>query len=467
MSELLIHGWTAERIAAAVGGKHIGGNPSVNSVSTDTRTISEGSLFVPLVGERFDGHDYIDQARESGASLVLSSRPIDGAYVEVEDTLQALQRLGHALWKNAADGGMRTIALTGSNGKTTTKELTAAVLRACGRRVHATAGNLNNHIGVPLTLCAMPQTADVSVVEMGCNQFGDISELIAFAPAEVRVVTSIGAAHLEVLGDLDGVRRAKSEIFEGATADTIALVPQSEREQLGLDEFPGRVFTVGPESSADFRVSVTDRSRGTQRVRVESEGCSIDFTLHLPGEHNARNAAMAWATALVSGFESTPEDLQAELDALVLPGGRFRQVEHGAWRFVDDAYNANPSSVRASYQSFLELLDEMESTQTYAVLGEMLELGSSARSMHEEVARDVAASGGVDVFVFVGPYADAMAAAVTAAKGTNVEIVSATDVVDAARSIRKTGPGLVFLKASRGARLERIIDMLVSKPWDT
>ena len=212
---LWIERYSLADVAATTGGRltedsHASARP--NAVGTDTRSLAPGALFFALRGERFDGHDFVEQAASAGACAVVvdTEQPVDVPQIVVSDCLVALQQLGADIFRRASDEGLRSIALTGSNGKTTTKELLVAVWRACGAHVHATKGNFNNHIGVPLTLCALPVGADTIIIEMGTNQFGDIEELVALAPADLRVLTSIGYAHLENLGNLDGVRRAKS-----------------------------------------------------------------------------------------------------------------------------------------------------------------------------------------------------------------------------------------------------------------
>ncbi|MFU8807359.1 MAG: UDP-N-acetylmuramoyl-tripeptide--D-alanyl-D-alanine ligase, partial [Bradymonadaceae bacterium] len=239
---LRIQGWPLPRIAAAMGGTTSSSNGAgIPAVSTDTRSLGQGDLFVALEGESFDAHDFIDQAVLAGAGALVVHRDVEAPtavpLIRVDDTFAALSRLGQALWQEAREEGLHTVAVTGSNGKTTTKEILASLWGTLGS-VHATVGNLNNHIGVPLTLCALPARCDHLIVEMGANGAGEIRGLIALAQARERIITSIGFAHIEGFGSVDGVRRAKAEIFENADASTVAIVPYSEKSRLIPEGFP-------------------------------------------------------------------------------------------------------------------------------------------------------------------------------------------------------------------------------------
>ncbi len=452
---LRIETWTLGRVAEVVGGQLSGDEDErVKGVSTDTRTIKPGELFVALVGERFDGHDYVKAAGESGASATLVSRRVDTELTQivVDDTLDALQRLGAALFDEARADGALSIALTGSNGKTTTKEFLAALWGAT-TRVHANAGNLNNHIGVPLTLCAIPVDAETLVIEMGANDFGDISELIALAAADMRIITSIGHAHIEGFGDLDGVRQGKSEIFERSTSETVAVVPRQERERLSLDDFRGTVVTVGARGSS----ATIEYHTISGEVGITGEGFEYHLRSPLPGTHNAHNLATALATLWANGVCPSEDRLNRALGSLVLPGGRWRTIERDGWTFLDDAYNANPSSVRASWDAFVEIRQRAsEVGSVVAVFGEMLELGDDADALHRETARWIARRGGADVLVFVGAHATPMADA--ARRAGNGEVRAFVDPERVARWLSDRQPGTVFLKASRGQQLERIIE---------
>ncbi|MGM0556256.1 MAG: UDP-N-acetylmuramoyl-tripeptide--D-alanyl-D-alanine ligase, partial [Myxococcota bacterium] len=447
--------------AAAVGGELVGadGEETVARLSTDTRDLDGGALFVALVGERFDAHDFLEDARQAGAraAIVHDEQAALGAdlpAILVDDTLVALQRLAHEIWRDATAAGLRTVALTGSNGKTTVKEMIASVFSQCGP-TFATPGNLNNHIGVPLTLCALPAEAEYLVVEMGANAVGDIAELIEIAPGQTRVITSIGAAHLEGFGGLDGVRRGKSEIFDDARADDIAIVPLAERDRLSMGKFPGRVLTVGDAAEADVRLIEFEPRGGRPIARFELQGRQVSFELPIPGRHHALNLGTALAATVAEGLGLSRADIQAALDELVLPGGRWREEEVDTILFIDDAYNANPTSTVASFDAFMQIEDERPRV---AVIGEMLELGEAAASQHVDVARRIAKSGRLRAFAAVGPYARAMSEAAEDAVDSHAfEDAEAAGTWLAEHGSQSDGL-LVFLKGSRGARLEDVIE---------
>ncbi|MEZ4461152.1 MAG: UDP-N-acetylmuramoyl-tripeptide--D-alanyl-D-alanine ligase [bacterium] len=447
-----------EEIASWCDAQHRG-DATIQGVSTDTRSIVAGDLFVALKGPNFDGHDYLEAAKSAGAAAVLVSREVDVdlPVLRVDDTLLGLQAIARRLFLEIQATGVQSIALTGSNGKTTTKEMVAALLEASGRVVHATPGNLNNHIGVPLTICAAPDDTEVLVLEMGCNKFGDISELVSIAACDVRVITSIGHAHIENLGDLDGVRRVKSEIFERADAQTVAVVPFDERERLGLRGFPGTVFTAGFAQGADLVVRAQPLNDG-QSVTLRSDDDTEQIELPLPGPHNAQNFALAWlAVSKGAKLDLVPHSVQARLQRFALPGGRLKRISSGPWEIVDDAYNANPTSARASFEAFLELPGPRP---RIAVLGEMLELGDKSEQLHRDLARSVASRGGVEYLAFVGKHAKAMEEGALEV-GAEAHVFATTDLEEAGTFVRDAGPGFVFLKASRGAKLERIIDRIL------
>ncbi|MFW6058319.1 MAG: UDP-N-acetylmuramoyl-tripeptide--D-alanyl-D-alanine ligase, partial [Persicimonas sp.] len=338
-----IASWELARIAEATAGQLVdtaaaGVRPT--AVSTDTRAIGPGELFVALRGENFDAHDFIDQAEEAGAVAAIVDRAedldTDLALIVVDDTLAALTALGRAIWREATAAGLHTINVTGSNGKTTVKEMLASLWQAHGE-VFATPGNLNNHIGVPLVLCAIPEGCEHLVLEMGANAAGEISHLVGLAPGTERIITSIGVAHVEGFGSVDGIRRAKSEIFEGADAHTTAIVPHAERDNLVAADFPGAVITVGVEADADLRVESIEEQvadsgersgyRSGQRVRIARGEEAWEVDLSLPGVHNGLNAAVSLATLLARGLEPNSAECSARLSTLSLPQGRWREVE--------------------------------------------------------------------------------------------------------------------------------------------
>jgi UDP-N-acetylmuramoyl-tripeptide--D-alanyl-D-alanine ligase len=467
---LRVSTWDFGDIAEAIEGR-LEGDPGVEdrqpaAVSTDTRSLESGDLFFALRGERFDGHTFLEEAVSGGACGVVVERDhVDVTWevptFRVDDTAAALGRLGAAIWQEATEEGLHSIAVTGSNGKTTTKELLATLWGSRGT-VHATPGNLNNAIGLPLTLCGLPLQADTAILEMGANAPGEIRELIAMAPAAQRIITSIGYAHTEGFGSIEGVRRAKSEIAESADRDTQVIVPYTERTHLSVDAQPGRVATFGEEPGSDVRVVAYEAVAGSgARVELIGLGRVAHVELGLPGRHNARNLAAAIATLWLRGLDLRDRDLRRLRDELELPAGRWRVVEVAGHQIVDDAYNANPSSVRASAKTFVEWSSSKERRRV-VVLATMLELGDAARRHHERVAVDLAQTEELDDLVFVGDHAEAMARAAEDVGRPDLEVYRMSGAEAIAEWLTFTAPSAVLLKGSRGAELESVIKMLKS-----
>lgn len=443
--------WTFERVAAALGTGPAMPNP-LAGVSTDTRRVQRGELFVALVGDQFDAHDFLAEARAKGAAAFVVSNPEKAAglgvptYV-VSDTRVALGQLATA-WRKA--WGRTVIAVAGSNGKTSTKELLKAAL---GQTlvVHATAGNLNNLIGVPLTLLAIPSDAEVAVVELGTNMPGEVAALRAIACPDVAVLTSIGEEHLEGLGDLSGVLREECAVFDGVT---LAVVPAAHPEVLPFAR--GRahaVITAG--LSGDGVVPDAWGLDNEGRAWLDIEGTR--FELPLRGAHQAANAMLVVATARACGVPL--EAAAAGMAAMPVPSMRGVWEVMGDAVLINDAYNANPPSMRAA----IDLLSQVgDGRQRVAILGSMRELGPGAAEQHAAVARHALASR-ADLVVGVGDFADALQ---QLAPGDPRTIVSADlDALWPLLAPRLDRRAVILLKASRGMRLERLVPSLNS--WAT
>jgi UDP-N-acetylmuramoyl-tripeptide--D-alanyl-D-alanine ligase len=438
--------WTLDRLAAALDGGPTG-PVALTGVSTDSRAIEAGSVFLALVGERFDGHDFLRQAVDAGARAVIVSRASPAAalgvpvYV-VPDTLAALGRLGR--YRRRA-WGRPLFAVAGSNGKTTTKELLRAAL-GTRLRVHATEGNLNNQIGVPLTLLALPDDADVAVVEVGTNLPGEIALLRAIAEPDVAVLTSVGEEHLEGLRDLAGVLTEESAIFDGVA---VAVVPADQPDV--ADAARGRarrVVSAGLEAG--------DVHADWWRLESDGTGClgigATTVAVPLRGAHNLRNAILAIAAAELAGV--SPASAAAGIAAMPMPRMRSTWESIGRATLINDAYNANPASARAA----LDLLAAVGGgRQRVAVLGTMRELGAEAGLLHAEIARR-ALAGPIDVVAGIGDFADAL----TAAGGADPRVVTAADVDELWPRLRPRllADAVILLKASRGVRLERLVPHL-------
>jgi len=421
-------------------------------VWTDTRTIAAGDLFVALIGEKFDAHDFVTDAVNRGATGVVvsrldSTRGLGVPVFEVSDTLTALGAL--ARFRRCA-WGKPVVAVVGTNGKTSTKELLKASLGST-LQTHATQGNLNNLVGVPLTLLALPDEADVAVVEMGTNQPGEVARLRAIAEPNVTVVTSIAEEHLEGLGDLAGVMRE-----ELAACDRVAtaVVPAAQPEvATEARRRARRVITAGLDDG-DVRANGWSLDPDGSGV-VTLDG--VEIRPPLRGVHNLRNAMLAIAVARELGV---PVDrIAAGVRAMPVPPMRSNVEQLGRATLVNDAYNSNPGSARAA----LELLQHAgRGRQRVAILGTMLELGPSGPELHDALAREALASP-IEVVAGMGQFAVALE---RAANGTaRSRIVTADDIESLWNRLasRLEPDAVILLKASRGVRLEQLLPKI--KEW--
>ena len=460
-------GFAIDDVLTGTGGTLIGGAPpagaTFRAVSTDSRTVGAGDLFWALAGPRFDGHDYVAQALQAGAAgaVVRRGTPLDeeppavAAIVAVEDTLVALGDFA-GWWCRAR--APRVVAVTGSNGKTTTKELVARVL-ATHHRVLATRGNLNNLIGLPLTLLGLADE-DAVVVEMGMNAPGEIRRLAEIARPEVGVVTQVAAAHLEGLGDLEGVADAKWELVEGLPESGWAVINADDPRLAARAGRAGcRVLSFGI-ASGDLRATrIEDLGLDGIRFRaVAPDGEEADVRLALLGAHNALNAAAALAVGRILGI---PLAEAAEALAAVEPiPGRMVPVRLGrSVDVLDDTYNANPASVVAALAAGAR--SPGEEVRTIVVLGEMRELGPDAERLHREAGAEVARRA-YDLFVAVGDLAAALGQGARDAGLDPERVIEAAEPTGAVDAVVTAveGPTRVVVKGSRGARMERVVEGL-------
>ena len=444
---------TLQQIAAWAGGR-LSGAPGamVRRVVTDSRAVQAGDLFVALKGERFDGHDFIGAVTEQGAAgcLVQSGcgeRPPGLAAVEVGDTLAALQHLA-AAWRRTLP--VRVVGVTGSSGKTSTKDFTHAILS--GRLAGwCTQGNLNNHIGVPLTLLAGGMKDVFAVVEMGMNHAGEIAPLAAMARPEVGIITNIGVAHIEYLGSREAIAREKGALVAALPAGGVAVLPAEEDFLPLLEELStGRILTAGLGRGDVQAVDVAPVAGGS-RFGLIHEGQRVEVELGVAGLHMVRNAALAAAAALALDL---PLEAAAEgLRGMTLTKGRMERRMVRGVEFLDDTYNANPDSMKAALAT---LAQWPARGRRIAVLGRMGELGSYAREGHASVGR--AAGAGIDWLLTVGAEAEWIAAAAREEGG--VEVAHFEDTTAAARALgAEVSEGdVVLVKGSRSARMERVLE---------
>ena len=460
MSEIRL---TAAWVAAAADGSIVSGDAAreFSGVSIDTRTIGAGELFIAIRGERFDGAEFADAAVTAGAagvivprgrSVAIAERPV---VIEVDDTTVALQALAHAV---RLESGTKVVAITGSAGKTTTKEVTSEFL-ASRYRVVRNRGNFNNHIGLPLSLIELRQRPEIAVVELGMNHAGEISTLVRVAEPDVRVWTNVGEAHLGFFASVDTIADAKAEIFEGATPSTL-LVANADDDRIAAraGRFAGRVVTFGIDRHADIRAAdVVDRGIDGTSARVTTPRGDVDIVTPLIGRGNLANILAATAVALEC---DVPLATVAERAAQLRPAphrGEIVRLATGV-TVIDDSYNANPTAMKRA----LEVLARADASRRIAVLGEMLELGDRAPDLHAEVGRFVAVSR-VDLLFAVGgaPAAALADAAVDAGMSRDrVRHVATSELAADAVAAGVQRGDVVLVKGSRGVKTDRVVDRL-------
>jgi UDP-N-acetylmuramoyl-tripeptide--D-alanyl-D-alanine ligase len=450
-----------DALAEIVGGALIDpacGARIVDSVTIDSRQARPGALFVALPGERADGHDFVAGAAGAGAAghLVRAGHPAfaPGTAIVVDDPADALLGLG-AWLRDTLDPTV--VAVTGSSGKTTAKDFIAAAVAVC-RRVVANVGSYNNELGVPLTCCRLEVDTEVLVAEIGARGLGHIARLAAVVAPDIAVVTSVGAAHLELFGRVETVAAAKRELVEGLGADGLAVLNADDRLVVGMAErAPGRVLTYGTSADADWRaVDLEFDELARPRFRVRG----VEVRLPRPGAHNVGNALAALAVADACGV--APAQAAEGLATAALSPWRMELVRTPAGlTVVNDAYNANPASMAAALRT-LGSMRPGQGGRRWAVLGEMAELGPGSADEHARVGR-LAAQLGIDGLVLVGARAgvigDAAAAARPQAGPTVCRAADAEPAVALLR--RRLRPGdVVLVKASRAAGLERVAQAL-------
>ncbi|HUF49945.1 MAG TPA: UDP-N-acetylmuramoyl-tripeptide--D-alanyl-D-alanine ligase [Longimicrobiales bacterium] len=444
--------WTEAAVTAALGlATRAGADVVYSGVSTDTRRLGAGELFVALRGAVHDAHAYLQQARAAGATgavveEVRADAPQELHYYVVPSTLTALGQLGRCRRRQL---GARVCAVAGSNGKTTTKELLRAALGTT-YRVHATQGNFNNLIGAPLTLLATPDDSDVIIAEIGTNSPGEIGQLAAIVEPDAAVVTGISAEHLEGLGDIEGVLREETSVLPWVPEQGVIVVaddpPMLAHRARAMR---ASVLVAGLTELADATLRGTDVTLDDEgRARFRWAGHSV--ALELRGRHNARNALIALGVATAWGVPAA--DAIAGIEALPAPRMRTEIHRLGDLVVIADCYNANPASVAAA----IDLLASMPRRGgRVAVLGSMLELGPRSGEIHAEVARDVFGRE-FDIVVATGEFAAAFGPH-RATLGSRLIVVH--DPLDAFVPLaqRLTGSEVVLLKGSRGVALERLL----------
>ncbi len=434
----------------------------VTSVSTDTRQIEAGALYIALRGDRFDGHDFLSRAAENGALGVLSEKsearlPKPTGVILVEDTLKALQRIATEYRKTLP---LTAIGLTGSNGKTSTKDMCASVL---ARRfsVTKTQGNLNNHLGLPLTLLRANSRHEVGIFEMGMNHPGEIAPLAAMARPDLAIVTSIGTAHIEFLGSRENIAEEKGALVEALTSEGTLILPVADDfVEILRAKCGGKVVTVGIDAGEVRASEVRFGSDGTRfQLRHGDETC--DGFLAVPGLHMVRNALLAVAAGRVLGLSLA--ECSAGLAGSVLTGKRMERKEGEGILFLDDTYNANPDSMIAALDTLAQI---SLMGRRFAVLGRMGELGTETEAGYRRVA-EAAGRNGLRGLIVVGEEAAVLAEAAQAS-GVEEVVRVATHKEAVAALRRMAGPGdAVLVKGSRAAAMELVVNAFKPSPSES
>jgi len=450
--------WTGGRLIGA------GDRIPVNAVSTDTRNIKRGDLFVALKGENFDGHSFVEDAARKGAvgAVVSSGRYPEtlGAFaiVRVRNTLRALQNIS-AGYRNKFS--VPVVAITGSNGKTTTKEF-VGVLAGESRKVAMTEGTQNNHVGVPLTLMKLDQKTRLLVVEMGMNHRGEIRRLAEIAAPGIGVITNVASSHIKFLKNIENVAKAKRELLQKMNSRSVAVLNRDDRF---FDFFkkaaPGKVVSFGLNGKSD----ISARKIRYLKNRISFELCDrpagAKFPAELPaqGEHNLYNCLAAAAVCHVLGLSAA--QICRRIKGLKLPSMRFEKTSINQMMFINDAYNANPNSMRNALAAFSEI--KCVGRKLF-ICGDMLELGSYSSAAHSQVGRLVADSG-IEYLITLGSLSQ-LTADSAVRRGMKRRCVrsveSLEDAVQELNSIARPGD-CILLKGSRGMRMEKILELVKSQ----
>jgi len=448
---------TVKDIIAATGGStSLTPALAFTGVNTDSRTIKAGELFVALKGEKFDGHAYCAKALAAGAAGVLVDNTTGFApdkAIVVQDTLTAYQLIAraHRLSKRA-----KVIAITGSNGKTSTKDLIAACL-AAKYKVIKTQANFNNEIGLPKTLLTIEDDTDIAVVEMGMRGFGQIRALKKLAMPDCVVITNVGETHMELLGSMENIAKAKSEILENLTAQNVAVLNNDDKFVAKMTTGAKTVTYGIIKNSAVQAKNLKTSGFGTTFVYTSQlTGHTQKVAMPLIGEHNVMNALAAIAVAETYGVEDTA--IAESLHNIVMTEKRQEITHYGAYTVINDAYNASPASMEAACKTLQKVCQAQKNSRAVAVLADMLELGTNSQAAHARVG-GYAAEAGVKLLITYGKEAQALA---EEAKKRGVQVIQVKDNMEAAAALTKLKqPGdIILLKGSHSMAVDKVQDMV-------
>ena len=447
---------SVSQIAQLAGASLESGDGTVvtNKISTDSRTIKPGELFVALHGENFDAHDFVEAAAKSGAAGALVNynwkRPVPGnfALIRAIDTLHAYQQIAANYRRSLA---LKVLAITGSNGKTSTKDFAASVL-ARKFRVTKTEGNFNNHVGLPRTILEATSEAEVAVWEIGMNHPGEIAELSKIAAPDAAIITNIGVAHIEFMGSREEIAKEKGTLAEAVGPQgTVILNADDPFSKPIAARTRAKVIFTGTTGGTVRAIEIRQSADGSEFTILEgAHRCRAQ--LPIAGLHMVQNALLAVAAGRAFGLSI--EESAAGLASAPLTKARLQIKEIGGVRFLDDSYNANPDSMKAALRTLVELDTE---GKRIAVLGEMRELGRESEHGHREVG-EIAATLGVDQLITIGDVAEFIAQGARTAGLDKISSVRSTR--EAAKLLGEiAGPGdLILIKGSRAARTEEVIE---------
>jgi len=462
---------TIAEIATIIGGSLScsgkSANLSINGFSTDTRTLKKGDLFIALKGTHYDGNNFLSSAIQSGACGAIVSRvdcssndyPIP--IIIVKDTLEALQLLASSMRKKHSRA--LVVAVTGSVGKTTTKEMIGEIVK-CGGNAVITKENKNNHIGLPLTLLEITDETDFVVLEMGCNNFGEIASLTKIADPDIGLITCVAPVHTEFLGDESGVAKAKGELFETMREDSVAVVNLDDR---WISKMPVRSKNKITYSTSGSREIVADvklleayenEKNRKQRITLDLCGKKIDLELSLPGIHNAKNATAAAATAFSAGIEI--DKICEGLSNVRAIQGRGLIIEKNNIKIIDESYNSSPLALNAA----LNVIRNLSCNGRKVVItGDMLELGDKAEEYHRIAGKKIAEV--ADLLITVGNFGKNLSDGAISSGMNPSKILSFKNSSEAVQELRKNSVikkgDVVLVKGSRAIKMDIIVKMLI------
>ena len=450
-----------EEILKVTGAKISAGNVQedffIDGVTTDSRKITDGVLFVALKGEKFNGEDFAEDALKKGAAAVLVSKAAknfstDKIILKVDNTLAAYQQISRS-WRERFK--IPVIAITGSNGKTTTKDLTAAALHSLGE-IQKTSANFNNEIGVPLTLLGITDKSKAAVVEIGMRGLGQIESLAKIVQPNIGIVTNVSETHIEILGSMENIAKAKGELVEAIPEGGTVILNADNNFTSDMKKLakPGvKIITYGIENSADLMAEKILIGECSTEFILKYGGESFDFEIPVIGRHNVSNALAAIAAGLTVGLSI--KEIRKGFSSLATTKMRFEVIRRDGIIIVNDAYNASPASMRVAIQTVGELYD----CRKIAVLGDMLELGEISEKVHREVGAELVENN-FDTLITFGELGKFIADGAKNAGLKNIFITSTHE--EAAKkilSIVREGDAVLF-KASHGMHLEKIIELI-------